>query len=104
MIEKGRKQSTNLSFDDRTCQLCLSENFQVTEDEVHFFFDFSWRTYENHRQKLTNDISNLVPHFHNLDSREKFAFILNNEDREISQRFSKFIAKMNKERDEALSL
>ena len=104
MIKKGRKQSTKLSFDDRTCKLRFSENFQVTEDEVHFLFDCSWRKYENHRQKLTNDISNLVPHFHNLDSRGKFVFILSNENREISQRFSKFITKMNKERDEALSL
>ena len=83
---------------------CFSENSQVTEDEVHFLFDCSWRKYENHRQKLTNDISNLVLHFHNLDSREKFVFISSNEDREISLRFSKFITKMNKERDEALSL
>ena len=27
-------------------------------------------------QKLTNDIINLVPHFHKLDSRGKFVFIL----------------------------
>ena len=38
MIEKGRKQSTKLSFDDRTIKSCFSENFQVTEDEVHSFF------------------------------------------------------------------
>ena len=41
MIEKGRKQSTKLPFNDRTCKLCFSDNFQVTEDEVHFLFDFS---------------------------------------------------------------
>ena len=81
MIEKGRKQSTKLSFDDRTCKICFSENFQVTEDEVHFLSDCSWRKYENHRQKLTNDISNLVFHFHNLDNGKKFVFILSNEDR-----------------------
>ena len=80
MIEKGRKQPTELSFDDRTCKLCFSENFQVTEDEAYFLFDCSWRKYENHRQKLTNDISNLVPHFHNLDSGGKFLFISSNED------------------------
>ena len=104
MIEKGRKKSTKLLFDDRTCKLCFSENFQAAEDEVHFLFDCSWRKYEKHRQKLTNDIINLVPHFYKLDSRGKFVFLISNEDREISQRFSKFITKMNKERDEALSL
>ena len=108
-ITKLRLSDHNLAkkkllFDDRTCKLCFSENFQATEDEVHFLFDCSWRKYEKHRQKLTNDISNLVPHFHKLDSRGKFVFILSNEDREISQRFSKFITIMNKERDEALSL
>ena len=62
MIEKGRKKSTKLLFGDRKCKLCFSENFQATEDEVHFLFDCSWRKYEKHRQKLTNDIINLVPH------------------------------------------
>ena len=104
MIEKGRKKSTKLLFDYRTCKLCFGENFQATEDGAHFLFDCSWRKYEKHKQKLTNDIINLVPHFYKLDSRGKFVFLSSNEDREISQRFSKFITKMNKERDEALSL
>ena len=98
MMEKGRKQSIKLSFDDRTCKLDISENFKVTEDELHFLYDCIWRRYENHRliTKLTNDMSTLVPHFHNLDSKRKFLFILSNEDREISQRVSKFIVKLNK--------
>ena len=103
MIEKGRKQSTKLPVDNRTRKLCFCENFQATEEEVHFLFNYySWRKHENHRQKLTNDISNLVTHFQNLNSKEKFVSTLSSGNREISQRFPKFITTMNK--DKALSL
>ena len=36
-IEKARKQSTKLPFDNGIRKLSFIENSQVTEDEVHFF-------------------------------------------------------------------
>ena len=88
----------------RTCKLCFSLEAQKIENEEHFLFECPWRKYIGYRQTFTKEILQLVPLYELMNSKQKFIYLVNNEDREICQRFSKFISHMSKEREEALLL
>ena len=104
MIEQGRKMKPKIPQNKRTCKLCFSLEAQKIENEEHFLFECPWRKYIGYRQAFTKEILQLVPLYELMNSKQKFIYLVNNEDREICQRFSKFISHMSKEREEALLL
>ena len=69
-IEVGRYR--NVPLEDRICQLC----FTAVEDEIHFLCDCT--AYSSKRRLLYDKAIELEPSFENMDSIDKFAYLMSN--------------------------
>ncbi len=68
-VETGRFSRTPL--EDRKCEMC---DLDVIEDEQHFIC--TCPLYSQERQVLYHKINNLHPDFNNLDTDNKFIFLM----------------------------
>ena len=71
MIETGRYQKIEVS--KRVCYFCKT----IVEDEIHFVINCG--TYSHLRRQILNECLILKPNFEYYSDKEKFVFILNNE-------------------------
>ena len=69
-IEVGRYR--NVPLEDRICQIC----FTAVEDEIHFLCDCP--AYSEKRNNLFRKATEIEPSFLNLDSIDKFVFLISN--------------------------
>ena len=67
-IERGRYKK--IPFENRLCNYCKTE----IEDEKHFIL--YCKNYENRRKLLFQNLSEIFPHFINMDNERKFIFLL----------------------------
>jgi hypothetical protein len=76
MVEVGRRNKVALA--DRVCHQCtLAE----VEDEQHFLL--TCPHYENHRTILFDAIEKKSPLIHHLSIKDKFIWIMSNQDKDI---------------------
>lgn len=83
-IEKGRYQG--IPRHDRTCPRC--SNGEV-EDEIHFLLQCN--ALRNERHKLLLCINQNCPNFNELSIKDRFIWLMNNENKEILCELCAFI-------------
>ena len=104
MIESGGRCKPKTPLQERICPLRNDGSNKSTEDEVHFLFSCNWRKYKQLREKIFDKIINIVPNFGNLDSKQKFMYIISNENKTILTKFGILVSLMTKEHDIAMTL
>ena len=87
-----------------TDALCNDGSNKSIEDEVHFLFTCNWRKYKQLRENFFNKIINVVPNFGNLGSKQKFMYIISNENKTILTKFAIFVSLLTKEHEIAMTL
>ena len=86
MIEKGRHQKPKLEREKRTCPLCKI----YVEDEIHFLTKCP--LYESQRTDLYQYCLSSVDAFQLQTDKERFIFIMSNEDPLILHQLGNFIS------------
>ena len=97
MIESGRRCKPKTPLQVRICSLSNDGSNKSTDDEVNFLFSCNWRKYKQLREKFCNKIINKVPNFENLDSKQKFMYIISNKNQTILTKFAIFVSLMRKD-------
>ena len=77
MIEQGRHKQ--LEVNKRVCPICLSE----IETEFHFIMKCP--SFNDQREKLFHNIYTIVPSFKDMSETDKFVFIMQSNDYDISK-------------------
>ena len=90
MIEQGRHK--NLEVNKRLCPTCQSD----IETEFHFIM--LCPSYKEQREKLLNNICNIIPSFKNMSELNKFKYIMQSRDYDISKICVNSISNMYNER------
>ena len=67
--------------------MCVNSN--LVEDEVHFIIDCD--AYRNERTQLYESMSKLCSNFIDMNSEQKFVWMLSNEDSIVINEVSKYI-------------
>ena len=83
-IERGRYK--NLNVDERVCAC----NGMTVEDEFHFVM--CCPSYNSQRMEFFDWVKNIYKNFSTLDDRNKFIWLMSNEDQDFCQRFGRFIS------------
>ena len=96
-IERGRYTKPVTPLECRTCALC-----NVVEDEIHFLIEC--QLYSDDRQALFDKISEVDQHFLQMDTREKFVFLLTTDNAQYLSWIGKFIFVSFKKRAEKANL
>ena len=86
MIEEGRRTTPQIPREHRTCKICR----QQIESEYHFLMEC---TLYGSRQSFFNEVSISVPQFQTLNSRQKFLFLMTQEDEQITDQLATLIQK-----------
>ena len=87
MIEEGRRVRPRISREDRKCLDC-----KVIEDEVHFLIDCE--KYKKERETAFQAINQFFPTFDSIaQSRDKFVFLMSQENMEVTIIIANFIHK-----------
>ena len=97
MIEKGRHRKPPLDRAERICPFCKC----CTEDEIHFITECP--LYEVERTKLYVSCLNTAKNFQLLTGKERFIFIMSNENPQILGQLGIFIYKGLKLREQFIS-
>ena len=86
MIEKGRHQKPFLERSLRKCKICVNK----IEDEAHFLLECP--LYEKEREPLIDLCIEQAPiHFIGLTTREKYIFIMSNENPNLLNIVGKYV-------------
>ena len=91
-IERGRHTNPITPVEQRLCNVC-----HVLEDELHFLLECNMFTDE--RTAFLYQIQNKYSQFITLDNKEKFIFLLQNEDTQVITWTAKFIHHAMKKRN-----
>ena len=87
MIEEGRRVRPRINREDRKCPNC-----KVIEDEVHFLIDCE--KYKKERETAFQAINQFFPTFDSItQSRDKFIFLMSQENVEVTLIITTFIHK-----------
>ena len=78
MIELGRHNRPITPREERVCHMCTNK----TEDEIHFFTEC---TMYGSKNKFWNQVHQRFPQTLHLNTRERFIFIMTQEDPEITK-------------------
>ena len=98
MIEKGRHMRPRLERTDRKCFTCKDE----VEDETHFLIKCP--LYRENREILFAVCQNNCIHFNSMTTdKQKFIFLMTNENIEVINNLAAFIFKATKIRDRVIS-
>ena len=104
MIESGRRCKPKTPLQERIFPLCNDGSNKSIEDEVYFLFSCNWRKSKQLIEKFFDEIINIVRNFGDLDSKQKFMYIIGNENKTILTKFAIFISLVTKEHDIAMTL
>ena len=104
MLDSGRRCKPKTPLQERICPSGNDGSNKSIEDEVHFLFRCNWRKYKQLREKFFNKIIDIVPNFRNLENKQKFMYIISNENKTILTKFAIFVSLMTKEHDIAMTL
>ena len=86
MIEEGRRTTPQTPREQRTCKICS----QQIESEYHFLMKCNLY---GSRQSFFDAVSTSVPQFQSLNSRQKFLFLMTQEDEQITDHLATLIQK-----------
>ena len=87
-MEKGRYKG--IPFEKRICDHCSSGQ---VEDELHFLFECS--KFDNIRLSFITQINKMCPNFKTLQKKDKFVWILSNEDEKLCSLLAETVFKFN---------
>ena len=93
MIEKGRHRNPPLERTERICPFCKN----CTEDEIHFLTKCP--LYEVDRAILYEECLKSTRNFQLLTEKERFIFIMSNENHQILEKLGQYIVKSLKSRE-----
>ena len=85
MIEKGRHLKPFMERSMRKCKLCTHK----IEDEAHFLIECP--LYEKEREQLEYCCIMQAPNFANLNTQQKYIFIMTNENAKLLELLGKFV-------------
>jgi exonuclease III len=99
MIEKGRHHKVPLARSERKCPSCLNS----IEDECHFLI--TCPLYENERQILFTEVRLICRSFDNIPTdKQKFIYLMTQEDNGLLARLAAFVFKASKIREEFMCI
>lgn len=85
-IEVGRYKK--IPLENRKCKICKSDDI---ENEIHFALECT--LYAEERKQFLKVIENKYPNFHNLQNKDKFIWLMSNENSQIISDFASYIYK-----------
>ena len=92
-IERGRHNNPKTPIENRLCLACNS-----LEDEEHFLLSCS--LFEADRANLFNKVEYKYPDFIHMENKNRFAFLLYNQDSQVLTWVGKFIYRSFEKRSE----
>ena len=85
-IEVGRYKK--ITVQERKCEICKSDDI---EDEFHFTFEC--QAYNEYREQFIKAVEKKCQNFSTLSNRDKFIWLMANENNTIIKEFSNYIYK-----------
>ena len=89
-IERGRYGAKSTPPDERLCNLC---NLNEVEDEFHFLMICP--RYAHERNNVLNDIHQSFPSVANLQLRDKFIWLMSQENKSVTLKIAYFLKRAN---------
>ena len=89
-IERGRYGAKSTPPDERLCNLC---NLNEVEDELHFLMICP--RYAHERNNVLNDIHRSFPSVANLQLRDKFIWLMSQENKSVTLKIAYFLKRAN---------